>query len=189
MVGRVILQIIIKKKRLGGEKKQLEWLHETVSFHLSLNSRDTGIRRGVREGGGDLKGHESAGFTGLIYLFSSLPLSPSPFVGNKHISKDELYPSRWRTNPSHSGFCCVSAVAMYVCARLPFEILLTSKYLDWFSKGLSKTTPWIALLTSYFTRRWQIWRGGVVLIQAGEPIHNHHKHEERELLDGPSQFS
>lgn len=88
------------------------------------------IRRGIGEGGGDLKGRESAGFPGPIFFPFLLPFfSRSPFVGNKHISKDELYPSHWRTSLTFC-VCCVSAVDMYVCAIPPFKILLTSKYLN-----------------------------------------------------------
>lgn len=86
---------------------------------------------------------------------------------------------KWTSNSTRCG------VGWCVCVRYSsIHDSVDSKYLDWFSKGLSKTAPWIVLMTSYFARLWQIWRAGVVLIQAGEPIHNHHCHEEREKIIG-----
>ena len=77
------------------------------------------------------------------------------------------------------GWKCVCCVMRHMRLLDTFfsasENLLMCKYRNWFSKGLWKTGPWIAFLTSYFARLWQIWRGGVVLIPVGEPIaHRHH---------------
>lgn len=117
-------------------------------------------------------------FLSLSFFFLLPPLL-FPFVGNKHISKDELCLSLVNVLHILEDGAAIMMCDVYI--RLldtripPFEILLTSKYLNRFSKGLWKTAPWIALLTSYFARLWQIWRGGVVLIHIGEPIvHNHH---------------
>ena len=53
------------------EEKQpeLPWCqHETISFHLGLNSKDLEIRWEIGEGGVDLEGCKSAGFSALFFL-------------------------------------------------------------------------------------------------------------------------
>lgn len=66
------------KMKTWEEGRELPWcLHETISFHLGLNSRELEIRRGIGEGGGDLEGCKSAGFSGPVSSTASFSLSPS----------------------------------------------------------------------------------------------------------------
>ncbi len=59
-----------KDEDLGRKQPELpRCLHETISFHLGLNSRDLEIRRGVGEGGGNLECCKSAGFPGPVFFF------------------------------------------------------------------------------------------------------------------------
>ena len=96
--------LFLRKRRHGKKATELPWCqHETISFHLGLNSRDMETRWGMGEGGSDLEACESAGFPGPAFSFFFFPLPHSPslslsaFVGNKHISKDEHFPPCWRT--------------------------------------------------------------------------------------------
>ena len=95
------------------------------------------------------------------YIFSLNRLI-LPFWGNKYISTDEFYP--WVLFPRTAvKVCVVSEQLMSLCVLgtcIPrIEMLLTSKYLNWFSKGLCWTETQIVLWTSYLARLWQIWRG------------------------------
>lgn len=129
----------LRKRRHGKNATELPWCqHETISFHLGLNSRDMETRWGRGEGGSDLEACESAGFPGPAFFFFffstasfSLSLSLSPFVGNKHISKDELFPPHWRTcftfrkteGPQWCGVCkqgwcvCVCLTCVFLLLR------------------------------------------------------------------------
>lgn len=125
-----------KVEDLGRKQPELPWyLHETISFHLGLNSGDLEIRWGIGEEGVDFEGCKSAGFSRLVFFFSLPPpnclfLSLSPFVGNKHISKDELYPPHWRTcfafwMTEQLQRCVLCKCGWWVCVCLTCVFLLS----------------------------------------------------------------
>lgn len=96
------------------------------------------IKKGIGEGGCDLEGCKSAGFPAAVFslslFFFLLPPLLFPFVGNKHISKDELCLSLVNVLHILEDGAAIMMCDVYI--RLldtripPFEILLTSKYLN-----------------------------------------------------------
>lgn len=97
--NKVKWKCFCKDEYLRRKQTMLPWcLLETISFYLDLNSRDFEIRGGERKKKG--RRFRRLRVSRISWPCYCLFLSPF-FVGNKHISKDELRPSLREKNVLH----------------------------------------------------------------------------------------